>query len=163
MCIWPGTAGFCSATDSFGAFPYAEEYFGERQLGGKDIHSSTDVCGTCAVDWTGCFCLSCSNLDDDINAPPDVMAVLTREPLALQLHGQQRLFVTGLAKDFCVLDTALNAHGLVLEVYVIDEATRAAHTPGVGGFGSGFLSDPAHIVKKIGEKNVKMIKSDQLL
>ena len=72
----------------------------------------------------------------------------------------------GLAKDFCVLDTAVNAtclEGGSAEVYIVEDAARAAHIPGIGTFGSGFLSDPKHIVDKMHSCGVKAISSEQLL
>jgi nicotinamidase-related amidase len=70
------------------------------------------------VGWTGSFALKASNITEDINAPPDVMAVLKRRSLrdvlcegGEEALASRRLFVCGLALDFCVLDTALNASG----------------------------------------------------
>lgn len=79
-----------------------------------------------------------------------------------------RLFVCGLAFDFCVLDTAINAactlgsgmrnsEGTKKPVFIVHEATRAAHIPGVGAYGSGFLSDPKEIAGKLLHHSVSMI------
>ncbi len=43
----------------------------------------------------------------------------------LQQRGIKTVFVTGLATDFCVAWTALDARKLGFEVYVIEDATRA--------------------------------------
>lgn len=154
--------GLHPGVDSFGGLRYGEKYFSERKLGGdvaEPLHMSQ---GCCMLEWTGSFCLECSNLVEDINAPPDVMAVFGRKSLKDELAdaGIKRLFVTGLALDFCVLDSALNASaaGLAQEgVYLVVDAARAAYIPGVGTFGSGFLSDPAEVVKKTVAQGVKLI------
>ena len=86
----------------------------------------------------------------DVNAPPDVLAVLEdgvdrqRRTLAQALEAKRgRLFVCGLALDFCVMDSCLNAVAAGVEgVHMVLDACRAAHIAGVGAHGSGFLSDP---------------------
>jgi nicotinamidase/pyrazinamidase len=115
--------GFVPQTDSFGSATYSSEFFEEQGIGGKGIGPKTEICGCCAVDWTGSFGLEASNLEEDINAPPDVMSVFERRPLLSQvgqnedgqpvLKGAKRLFSVGLCKDLCVMDTALNAAALV--------------------------------------------------
>lgn len=146
--------GFMDEADSFGGIGYGPKYFEKRQLGNAKGAQASDVqCFGCsAVDWTGCFSLKCSNLEFDLNAPPDVMAVLSRKSLSQELReaDAKRLFVVGLAMDFCVLDTAVNAASsrVAPEIFMPVEATRPAHIPGLGSFGSGFLSDPIDIVKK---------------
>jgi len=147
--------GFVPEVDSFGAVTYGHKYFQERNLGNNTSTTPEIQChGCCAVDWTGGFALECSNIDEDLNAPPDVMAVYSRKSLAQELQDAniKRIFVCGLALDFCVLDTALNAASCSLGpdgVYLVADAARAAYVPGVGSFGTGFLSDPAEIVRKM--------------
>lgn len=71
----------------------------------------------------------------------------------------KRMFVTGLAMDFCVLDTALNAASIRVVpdgIYMPVEATRAAYILGVGKFGGGFLTDPKDIVHKTKLAGVKL-------
>jgi nicotinamidase/pyrazinamidase len=48
----------------------------------------------------------------------------------LQERGIRRLFVAGLATDFCVAWTALDARAAGFETYVIDDACRAIDTGG---------------------------------
>jgi len=159
--------GFHKELDSFGGCTYGQKYFAERGLG-HDLHTRPEdvTHGCCAVNWTGSFCLECSNWDKDVNAPPDVMAVLERKSLAARLTelGAERIFVCGLALDFCVLDTALNAAGLHVapETYIVVDAARSAHIEGVGTFGSGFLSDPKDIVHKTEEQGVKLCLSAEI-
>lgn len=56
-----------------------------------------------------------SNLDANINAPPDIMAVLRKKALKDVIgttafdYRNRKIFVCGLALDYCVLDTAVNA------------------------------------------------------
>ena len=42
-------------------------------------------------------------------------------------------------------------------VFIVHEATRAAHIPGVGAYGSGFLSNPEEIAEKLVHHSVSMI------
>lgn len=156
--------GFVPQVDSFGGIQYGPKYFKDRALG-KDGCEPEAQCHSCsAIDWTGSFALDCSNIDEDINAPPDVMAIYSKKSLAqeLQACGAKRLFCVGLAMDFCVLDTALNAATakVVPDIYMPVEATRAAHIPGIGSFGSGFLSDPNDIVQKTKTAGVKLCHVD---
>lgn len=145
--------GFSKDVDSFGALPYQPDDCGTRV--------STTVGGShCGAAWTGSFVLFSSTAATDINAPPDVMAVLDRVSLASVLESAPataRLFVVGLAMDFCVLDTACNAaaNGFKDRVFIVPSATRAVHIDGVGAFGSGFLSDPAALVSKIESNGIK--------
>lgn len=158
--------GFATETDSFGSFTYPKAHFAERDLAhGKD---SEFMCHGCAaIDWTGCFHLECSAIDEDVNAPPDVMAVFSRKTLGTQLKEQncKRLFCCGLALDFCVLDSALNAAdgGIAPSgVFLIVDAARSAYIPGVGHFGTGFLSDPEDVVHKVVQRNVQLVKTDAI-
>jgi len=155
--------GFVSECDSFGGFTYTKEYFAARHLG-SDAEEQIHSC--CAVDWTGCFCLTCSNIEEDLNAPPDVCAVYDRVSLKDHLGACSRLFGTGLALDFCVMDTLLNASAAGVAAsgtYLLADAARAAYIPGLGKFGTGFLSDPEELAKKMKASDVQWAKSDLLL
>lgn len=95
------------------------------------------------------------------------MAVLERRPLSEMMQGSKRLFCCVLAGDFCVLDSALNAATSNIfpgsQVFHVYDATRAAHIPGIGAFGSGFLSDPKDIVEKLRTTGVRFLMTDALL
>ena len=56
-------------------------------LSATDALTVSKVCGCATIDWTGCFSLQASNLEHDINAPPDVMAVYDRKPLSDLVQG----------------------------------------------------------------------------
>lgn len=155
--------GFCQGADSFGALRYTAQYFEDRGIG-HGRTPDTQICACCAVDWTGSFSLECSNLEEDLNAPPDVMAVYDRKPLKDQLSKIQRLFVVGLALDFCVSDSAINASNLSIApggIIIPIEASRAAYIPGVGTF-DGFLSPPEDLVKKWSQAGVKLVHTDTI-
>jgi nicotinamidase-related amidase len=161
--------GFCPSADSFGACTYGQKYYTERTLGNEAGATvpTQQVAGCSAIEWTGSFSLECSNCDVDLNAPPDVMAVFGRKTLAQEIKDfkGKRMFVTGLAMDFCCLDTALNAATAKVVpdgIYMPVEANRAAHIPGIGTFGSGFLTDPADLVKKTKLAGVKLIHVDTI-
>jgi nicotinamidase-related amidase len=125
----------------------------------------------------------------DMNAPPDMLALMEEEGAGLcgecevggdgeagdgvprrgqlsmeeLLKGKRRLLVCGLALDFCVLDTCLNAKAVGFgEVCVVLDAARAAHIPGLGEHGTGFLSDPAEVVAKLRAAGVKIIAASAL-
>ncbi len=67
----------------------------------------------------------------------------------LKERGIKTVFVTGLATDFCVAWTALDAHELGFEVYVIEDATRAIDLNG----------SLAAAWKQMSAKGVKRIQS----
>jgi nicotinamidase-related amidase len=160
--------GFHPCCDSFGGVGYGPKYFEDRQLGGDKTTPTTVVNGCAALDWTGSFGLKCSNIQEDLDAPPDVLAVYQKESLADMLKNKsiQRVFVCGLALDFCVLDSALNAaSGKVVPaggVYFVVDAARAAHIPGIGTFGTGFLSDPKDVVGKCKAAKVNLVRYGEI-
>eukprot|EP01004_Peranema_trichophorum_P003327 NODE_2320_length_1615_cov_71.250670_g1991_i0.p1 GENE.NODE_2320_length_1615_cov_71.250670_g1991_i0~~NODE_2320_length_1615_cov_71.250670_g1991_i0.p1 ORF type:complete len:391 (-),score=72.62 NODE_2320_length_1615_cov_71.250670_g1991_i0:211-1383(-) len=148
--------GFHSDIDSFGCFPYSEEY-GNTRLTRRN---------GCSLDFTGCIQLRCSNLIEDINAPPDIIVSSIKEEgksLKDLLFDVDRLFVCGLALDFCVLDTALNASALGFDkVYIVMEASRAAYLPEIGKF-DGFLTDPKEFVQKCRSARVQLVDTESLI
>jgi hypothetical protein len=69
-----------------------------------------------------------------------------------------KIFVCGLALDFCVHDTCVNAVALGMErVFIVVDAARAAHVPGVGAHGSGFLTDPSFVRSSLASNGVNMV------
>ncbi len=164
--------GYSPDIDSFGALPYAHEDAEGRVS--QRRHSSPEEGETffCSLQWTGATCLFSSNFDNDPNAPPDVLSILRpvslgKAALAASVSrggGGERpkLYFCGLALDFCVLDSAINAArskdlAEVFDVVLVLSAARAAHIAGVGKFGSGFLSDPRELVSKLQEYSVELI------
>lgn len=155
--------GFHEDVDSFGSFEYKEEDLGSRVTCVKE---SNRLHGCTLNAWTGSVALKCSNQDEDVDAPPDVLSVLSRETLKQLLNkvGTKRVFACGLALDFCVLDTVLNATAAGFEeVYVVLDATRAAHIRGIGQVGSGFLSDPVELKTKMLAHGVKVVPTTALV
>ncbi len=74
--------------------------------------SSARVWASCALGRAhhhvaGAYKLKCSSFADDINAPPDVLAVLNKVSMLEMLRAEGRcthnLYVCGVALDFCVL------------------------------------------------------------
>jgi hypothetical protein len=125
--------------------------------------SATALMGCVKAPWTGAVCMKQSAIlaaidsgdDVDMDAPPDALATHPDEKdrglesLQDAVRTKKRLFVCGLALDFCVLDTCINAVALGFEsVHIVLDAARAAHIPGFGQFGTGFLSDPKEVFDK---------------
>jgi nicotinamidase/pyrazinamidase len=71
----------------------------------------------------------------------------------LKQRGIRSVFVTGLATDFCVAWTAMDARKLGFETYVIEDATRAIDLNG----------SLAAAWKQMGAKGVKRIQSADIL
>jgi nicotinamidase-related amidase len=147
--------GFAEMVDSFGIFKYTEETLARRaQFAPHCTWAVPDTYKegvTCAGPWSGGFCLKSSSLLEDINAPPDVMAIKHKEnrPLDAVLKDKTagRLLIVGLAQDVCVTDSAINASQTGFKkVFIALDATRSAHVPGVGQF-DGYLTDPAWLIE----------------
>ena len=68
-------------------------------------------------------CDSYSGLRDNLKRPTGLGELL-------QEDGATRLFLTGLALDFCVGFTALDARDYGFEVFVVEDATRSVALPG---------------------------------
>jgi len=157
--------GFHEDVDSFGAITYADSPTSwarvtNRQDGPAGLHGCT------LASWTGAVKLKCSNCEEDIDAPPDILSAYRRLTLAdlLKERNIKRVFACGLAMDFCVLDTTLNAAGAgFAECYLIMDAARAAHLPGIGSIGSGFLQDPADLKAKMESAGTKVAPASSLL
>eukprot|EP00735_Rhodelphis_limneticus_P007259 TRINITY_DN19770_c0_g1::TRINITY_DN19770_c0_g1_i1::g.11356::m.11356 TRINITY_DN19770_c0_g1::TRINITY_DN19770_c0_g1_i1::g.11356 ORF type:complete len:353 (+),score=25.58,sp/P21369/PNCA_ECOLI/32.39/3e-12,Isochorismatase/PF00857.15/3.8e-12,Isochorismatase/PF00857.15/5.6e-05 TRINITY_DN19770_c0_g1_i1:48-1106(+) len=178
--------GYCPDIDSFGAFRYTDSVARGRLCCKTQKHVG------CSLTWTGAYVLQISNIAENIDSPPDVLSILSKRDLADVVCGRashsnepcgvamnekvahthdaindrgqrRRLFICGLAFDYCVLDTALNARAYgFTEVYIVYDAARAAYSPGVGKYGSGFFQDPKEIVKKLQDAGVKCLLSTQL-
>ena len=174
--------GLHEDVDSFGALPYADLACATDRLSRTNRASRPELgsmCGCTTAPWTGGLLLKQSGLrltsgnpidgeedEIDVNAPPDVLAVLPdgveRELRSLvdALDGKRRIYVCGLALDFCVLDTCVNAAAAcpeLEEIVLVLDASRAAHVPGGGAFGSGFVSDPAGVLNQLRAAGVAIV------
>jgi len=151
--------GFVEEVDSFGGFQYQENYFAER-CGHCRWNPDSPGIGknlSCSGPWTGAFDLKCSSLSEDVNAAPDVTAIMRDDRRALDavIPKQGRLLVVGLAMDFCVLDSCVNASMMgYKDIFVAADATRPAYIPG-----PGFLTPPDFLVNKFKEAGVKFVMS----
>jgi len=156
--------GFHEHVDSFGSFEYPNEPASWTRVANKDVPERLHGCTLAA--WTGAIHLKCSNIDADYDAPPDILSVYRRTTLAelLRQKGIKRVFACGLALDFCVLDTCLNGVKAGFEeVFMVLDAARAAHLPGIGSVGSGFLQDPAELKAKMMAAGVKLCPAASLI
>lgn len=172
---------FHEDVDSFGGLPYSRggpERVARRAPGSEQEQACPMGCTACP--WTGCIVAKQSALNaaasagpyelasmtaSVMNAPPDMLAMYEdghvergRRSLQDALKGSQRLFVCGLALDFCVLDTCLNARDLGFnQVFLVLDAARAAHISGVGAHGTGFLTPPSEVLSKLKEAGVGIV------
>ncbi len=90
-------------------------------------------------------CDSYSGIRDNIGRPTGLADRLKRD-------GRRRLFVCGLALDFCVGFTALDAIKEGFEVFIIEDATRSVDMPGT----------IEKMRKDLDAAGVKIIQSNQL-
>jgi len=156
--------GFHENVDSFGCFEYPDEPASWMRVANK--HAPHRLHGCTLAAWTGSVHLKCSSIDADYDAPPDILSVYRRTTLAdlLKQKGIKRVFACGLALDFCVLDTCLNGVKAGFEeVFMVLDAARAAHLPGIGSVGSGFLQDPVDLKAKMIAAGVKLCPAATLL
>eukprot|EP00531_Pseudo-nitzschia_arenysensis_P002767 CAMPEP_0116145984 /NCGR_PEP_ID=MMETSP0329-20121206/16915_1 /TAXON_ID=697910 /ORGANISM="Pseudo-nitzschia arenysensis, Strain B593" /LENGTH=291 /DNA_ID=CAMNT_0003641687 /DNA_START=123 /DNA_END=998 /DNA_ORIENTATION=+ len=148
--------GFYKGVESFGGFPYTTKNDAWKE---RLSYSSED-----AVKWTGAYKLTCSNIANDANAPPDVMAILEekRPMVSLLPKGEGgKVYCCGLAMDYCVIDTAQNYCQSVenaSDCFIIQDLTRAAMVPGLGTFGCGFLTDPKVMLDKLVSNKIGLVK-----
>lgn len=56
-----------------------------------------------------------------------------------------------------------DARCAVPQVIMVIDAARAAHIPGVGGFGSGFLSDPTEVKAKLAAAGVRLACTESVI
>lgn len=154
---------FSPDIDSFGAFEYSDAN-AEGRLATR-TEPKPEACH-CSVNWTGGFVLYSSMLCEDCNAPPDVMSVLSKKALADVVPEGGRMFVCGVAMDFCVIDSAVNfvtsCGGRTKDdeakgTYIVHGLTRAAHIPGVGVHGTGFLTDPKDLIDKMTDNGIGLV------
>jgi hypothetical protein len=140
-----------------------DERAGHRICRREEADSNIQQCMGCTLEpWTGSFVFKQSNLvfDDDLDAPPDVLSVMhSKRTLkqALLDEGIERVFTCGLALDFCVFDTAINAKdaGFKEVVFLLD-AARPAHVPGYLPFYGGFAHEPSWTGSQLKAAGVKV-------
>jgi len=178
--------GISKDIESFGGFKYTDNH-PDLDWKVRLSKSSFCSRGGSYLDWTGAFHLSSSNLVNDANAPPDVLSVFDKKPVSDLLPESKpkfdkaaapkgRTFVCGLAFDFCVIDSAFNyceyakspkakenannddEDGTPIPCYIVQDLTRAAHIPGIGQFGSGFLTDPKVMLDKMKAQNIGLVR-----
>lgn len=159
--------GFLEDVASPSAFRYDQEHF-EQRVGHCrwDLKVGPAEVQSCVGTWTGAMALKCSNLIHDINAGPDLSALLQKNlcPLEDLVPRSGRLLIVGLALDTGVLDSAVAAARLGYEnVFVALDACRAAHFGVSGEYGSGFLTDPAYLASQFKKHNIGAVQSEQVL
>eukprot|EP01062_Namystynia_karyoxenos_P014843 TRINITY_DN15370_c0_g1_i1.p1 TRINITY_DN15370_c0_g1~~TRINITY_DN15370_c0_g1_i1.p1 ORF type:complete len:664 (+),score=169.14 TRINITY_DN15370_c0_g1_i1:87-1994(+) len=155
--------GYHEGVDSFGGFTYSKEDAAARDriAGLAKLPVATGEVHPEAL--TGCRIFNCSGRyvdgNVDIDAPPDVLAGESSTTAAkledvLGKRELKRLFVCGLAFDYCVLDTSCNGRKLGFEeVYLVADVARPSYIPASDfhkpPFGSGFIQDPAGVRAKL--------------
>jgi len=185
----PYTDASCRARFDFGMPSVSKLAHTKRQWPSSSFSKFGKCMGCAQAPWTGSLalkqsanlaaCAPNSTLRYDANAPPDVLAILqddvnrqmrTMQDLLAEFQAgdkgkkEGRIFVCGLALDFCVLDTCLNARDLGFpRVHMCIDAARAAHVPGLGKHGSGFLNDPSEVLDSLKQRDVGLVRASQLL
>eukprot|EP00756_Hemistasia_phaeocysticola_P025562 Hpha_TRINITY_DN16011_c5_g9::TRINITY_DN16011_c5_g9_i1::g.119666::m.119666 len=172
--------GYHQAIDSFGGLKYADADTRDKFQGLQSLPQQKDKIdeGVHPEALTGCQLFNCSgdHIEGkvDVDAPPDVLvevrADLEKHSLGkiLKERNLKRMFVCGVAFDYCVLDTTCNALGLGFqEAYLIADAARPAYVPRSDFFdpphGSGFLQDPKGVRAKIKDFGAKFCFTRHLL
>eukprot|EP01065_Artemidia_motanka_P016325 TRINITY_DN2002_c6_g1_i1.p1 TRINITY_DN2002_c6_g1~~TRINITY_DN2002_c6_g1_i1.p1 ORF type:complete len:640 (+),score=121.89 TRINITY_DN2002_c6_g1_i1:148-2067(+) len=161
--------GYHRSVDSFGGLSYSEDDVKTRsRVGLQDLPVTQGTVHPEALTGGRVFKCSALNLDGrvDVDAPPD--PIVGEESGApgrnlddvIREFGLKRLFVCGLAFDYCVLDTTCNGRKLGFEeAYLIADAARPAYIPASDfhkpDFGSGFTQDPKCVRKKLLEYGAK--------
>ena len=173
--------GYHADIDSFGAFQYADDYAegrlakrvekaapvvdgvemtfasGGRSADDDAVNPANPHSGCALLGWTGCSALCTSSIDLNINAPPDVTSVLGRKSLREVIGTRRRLYVIGLALDFCVLDTAITAKTAGFgEVWIVLDLARAAHV-------GGFLTPVAEFKAKLMKNGIRLCWMEDML
>ena len=82
--------------------------------------------------------------DDEGRTPDEV----------LKGHGVKKLYVVGLATDYCVLETVLDGLKLGYEVYAVTDAMRAVNVA---------PDDGDQALRKMSDKGAKLVHSDEVL
>ena len=104
---------------------------------------------------------------------------LTKVHADLLIEDAESVLVTGLAGDWCVLDSALNAKALYPEkdIYFVLDALRPAYLPAAAGQkylkqknnasqlynGGIWLHDPADVARVLKQAGVKVIMANQIV
>ena len=188
--------GLDTTTDSFGVLPYTQAswniynaagmFSGEHPVPAALIRSMLTwekhmVNSTGASSFTYPF-------PEYIQpaAPPfstdGASGMFTKRTAAELVHksGAGAVLVTGLALDWCVLDSAVNARALYpnLPVYVVIDAARPSFLPQVAAkpylkadttnqcstaAGGCWLHDPADLAKVLAAAKIEIITSDQVV
>lgn len=172
--------GFHQSIDSFGGFTYRKKYLSSKRV------SSCTGNGCESGSLTGSFYLNRSNWENP-NSPPDIMTdkipvnslikfleennsvkcneILTKKDMVglSRKNATSKLILCGLALDYCVIDTAINASHLGYKTYIVLDACRPAFVPPLGGY----LHTPDQLIDLIkinaSTKNpVKFVLSSQL-
>lgn len=159
--------GILEDVASPGAFRYDQEHYEKSLRHCRWELPSCPLRGVqCAEPWTGALALKCSNLTNDIDANPDLSALLQPDlrPLHEVIPRSGRLLIVGLALDTSILETAVAASRLGYEkVFVAIDACRASHFGITGEYGSGFLTDPAYIVSQFEKHDINIVQSGEVL
>ena len=157
------TKGFREDVRCFGAFPYSAK-LATRRLGMNDVTQLDET----FLEWTGSFELKSSCMERNVNAPPDLRAVMDRTPITELLWGMgenTRVFICGLPLDFGVIDTACCANVAGKAPYIIVDATRpvSSDAGAEGSTESAFVSSIDEHAKLLGSYKVRLCYTSDVL
>lgn len=96
---------------------------------------------------------------DSYGAVKDALGRSNGFHVHLSRHRVKRVFVFGLAFDFCVGETAIQLAELGYQVFVVIDATRSVNVPAEGNYPGSEIA----MLNRLKEAGVKLVRSRQLL
>lgn len=96
---------------------------------------------------------------DSYGAMEDALGRSNGFNIRLRRHRVKRVFVFGLAFDFCVGDTAIQLAKLGYEVFIVIDATRSVKLPAKGDYPGSEIA----MLQRLEKAGVKLVRAKQLL
>jgi nicotinamidase/pyrazinamidase len=154
----PGHASFASSHPGKHPFDTVKLAYGDQVLWPDHcVQGTSDAALDAELHVPHAQLILRKGVHKDIDSYSAFMEADRHTPTGLQGYLQQRgieqLFVTGLATDFCVAWTALDACGLGFETYVIEDACRGIDLK--GSLAAAWQNMLSHGVKRIQSTDIR--------